>query len=940
MRVLKRDGTFQPVDFNKITQRIQYMIEGRDHDGISIGEPLTLDSTEIAQEVVAQLIDGISTTKVDEFTAELCAYRAGDSDDYAILASRIIISNHHKKTVKYAKFSAMTERLYHNYDADGHHSPVLAKDYYDAVMRNQVILDQICQDSQIQDYVLFDFFGFKTIEKSYLLKPSKSQSNPESQSQSQSQSQSNQEFVQERPQHMLLREAVQMYMNCPNEIEEIQRAYRLSSMGYISQASPTKFNSGTVNPQMSSCFLGGVHDSIDGMYENLRRNSHISKMGGGIGVSIGDIRGVDSTIRSTHGKSSGLIPYLRVKNAFANHVDQSGKRKGSIAVYFEPWHREIFELLDLRKSHGAEEMRARDLFLALWIPNIFMRRVQRALIQERVTQTHNQVWSLMCPDQCSGLTEAFGDDFDKLYQTYEQQGRFIKQVNILELWRAIMSSQMETGVPYMCAKDHANQQSNQKNLGTLKNSNLCAEIYQYSDYEEISVCNLNAINLSQMVGNGTHGKPYFDFQKLYETAKQANRNLNRVIDVTHTPVHEAQISNFRHRAVATGVMGLADVFIKLGFAFESEEATQLDSEIFETIYYACCDSSCELAEHRAKQLALVPKGELDQLIESSGYVDYTTEYLATLKRQQRRRLTPVEEDECARIQNLHDRHLLRAQSIINQYQLNPQILEYQYLNPTGKYLGAYSSFDDSPASQGLLQFDLSKMYATPEMLKLGIGQPSSRWDWDALKTRISQFGLRNSLMVALMPTATTAQILGVTECFEPITTTIFARGVLAGTFLVVNRSLQRELTRRGIWSKPLKDKILIEKDLDKIAEIPDDLKKLYKIGWNMSMKLQIERAAKRQAWVDQGQSLNYHIKSPSVEILSACFLHSWKLGLKTMMYYLRRRPVVDPQKFSVDLTAYKANQLITTKVGNDTKNKTTSDNQDLDPVCGSGGCSV
>jgi ribonucleoside-diphosphate reductase alpha subunit len=874
MRIKKRNGTFQPVDFGKISNRIKYLVEGIDPNGSRIGPKLSIDHNEIAKDVCGQIVDGISSRQLDEFAAELCAYRVGDHQDYDTLASRIIVSNHHKNTQNYRNFSDMVEALYHNTDRQGIHAPLVSKEFYDAVMENKDRLDAAVNNNHKRDYENLDYFGFKTLEKSYLLKIKTVTPT-----------------IQERYQHLLMRNAYSKYLD---DIDEALQYYEYLSCGYFTHATPDLFNSGTCRPQLSSCFLAGMDDSIDGMYEAIRRLSHISKWAGGIGIWLSDIRAYGSLIRGTNGESSGIVTLLKVMNEFARHVNQGGKRKGSVATYIPPYHSDVFDFLEMKRNQGHEEVRARDLFYALFIPDIFMRRVQRALTLKRVTGQSDIMWSLMCPDECRGLNNVYGDEFDELYTQYEEQGRYKRQVNILDLWQAILDSLKETSLPYILFKDHINRKSNQKNIGVIKSSNLCCEIVEYSDHEEYAVCNLASINLKRMVQADEDGMLFFDHDLLHKITKVVIRGLNRVIDLNYYPIPQTKRSNFRHRPVGTGVQGLADAFALLRLPFESQEAQQLNRDLFETIYYSALKSSCELARERTEKLQKLPMETLKELKTLSSDIEYYENYLEDLTLKNRKRFTEAEQRMKDRYTQDLERSKTRINEIIQQYDLNPQTNEYQYMNlDYPQYLGAYSTFVGSPAHQGELSFDM-----------WGV-EPSGRWDFDALKEDIKKYGLRNSLMIAPMPTASTAQILRNNECFEPFKSNLYSRGVLSGTFLVVNKYLQKDLSDLGLWDRNMKDKIMNAKgSIQNIAEIPDELKELYKTAWEMSKKTLINMAADRSAFIDQSLSLNHFIEDPNDSLLSTILMYAWEKGLKTGSYYMRRRTLVDPQKFSIDIAQY------------------------------------
>lgn len=871
MRVKKRDGKNQLVDFNKISNRIKYMVDGIDSNGEKIGDQLDIDPNEIAKEVCGLIIDGITTSELDEFAAEHCAYRVGQHYHYDVLASRIIVSNHHKNTIKNVNFSDMMEALYNNKDKDGKQAPLISTAFYNAVMSNQKKLDDVVNKNHNRDYANLDYFGFKTLEKGYLLKV-KNDSN----------------HIQERYQHLLMREAFAMY---EDDIDLAIEYYELLSKSLFTHASPTLFNSGTARPQLSSCYLVGVHDSIDGMYECTRRLAHISKWAGGIGVWLHKIRSSGSMIRGTNGESSGILPYLKVLNDEARHVNQGGKRKGSIAVYLEPWHGDIFDFLDMKKNQGAEELRARDLFFALYVCDLFMKRIEKALSLKRTTGSHDVKWSLMCPDSCPRLADCYGQEFEDLYVKYESEGRFIKQVDILKLWQAILDSQKENGGPYMLYKDSINHKSNQKNVGIIRSSNLCAEIVEYSDHNEYGVCNLNSLNLKKMIKLDDKGNPSFDYDLLHYCAKKVTRGLNRVIDRNYYPIPETKRSNFRHRPTGIGVQGLADVFILLRYPFESPEAQKLNREISETIYHGAIEASCELAKERYEKLSKLSDEELQELKHRSSFIDYHENYLENLDRLEKTDLTSAERLMKDDFIDKLETHKILINEIIEKYGLDKQVAEYQYMNLDRKeYLGAYSTFVGSPAYHGQLQYDLWEV------------QPSSRWNFTQLKQQINKYGLRNSLLIALMPTATTAQILGSNECTEPITSNIYARQVLSGTFIVVNKYLQRDLTALGLWNQTMKDKILTNKgSIQDIEEIPDNLKQLYKTAWEMSKKTLIDMMISRGPFVDQSQSHNSFISDPNDNILTSSHLYAWKQGAKTGMYYLRRETLVDPQRFTVDI---------------------------------------
>lgn len=751
MFVVKRDGRRESVKFDKITARIEKLCYGFQ----------LVDPIDVAKKVIEGLFDGVTTSELDNLAAETAASLTTKHPDYALLASRIAVSNLHKNTIK--SFSE-TMRLLHEYvdKKTGKDASLIADDVYEVIKENAELLDStIIYDRDFG----FDYFGFKTLEKSYLLKIDGK--------------------IAERPQHLFMRVSVGIHKN---DIESAIKTYHLMSERWFTHATPTLFNAGTPKPQMSSCFLLTMKDdSIEGIYDTLKQTAKISQSAGGIGLSIHNVRATGSYISGTNGTSNGIIPMLRVFNDTARYVDQGGgKRKGAFAVYLEPWHADIFEFLDLRKNHGKEEMRARDLFYALWVSDLFMQRVEA-----------NEDWSLFCPHEAPGLADCWGKEFEELYVKYEKEGRQRRTVKAQELWFAVLDAQVETGTPYLLYKDAANGKSNQQNLGTIKSSNLCTEIIEYTDANEVAVCNLASLALPRYINNGA-----FDHDKLYEVTYQATINLNRIIDGNYYPVKEAEYSNLRHRPIGLGVQGLADTFIQLRMPFESEEAKQLNKEIFETIYFAAMTASKDMA--------------------------------------------------------IKD--------------------------------GAYETFKGSPLSQGKFQFDL-----------WGVKPESGRWDWENLRLDVMNHGVRNSLLVAPMPTASTSQILGNNECFEPYTSNIYTRRVLSGEFIVVNKYLLRDLVNLGLWSTSMKDKIISANgSIQEIPEIPADIKALYKTVWEIKMRSIIDMAADRGAYICQSQSLNLFINSPNASKLTSMHFYAWKKGLKTGMYYLRTQAASQAVKFTVE----------------------------------------
>ncbi|MCT4581723.1 MAG: ribonucleoside-diphosphate reductase subunit alpha [Flavobacteriales bacterium] len=757
MYVLKRDGRKEVVKFDKITARIKKMCYGLN--------PLVVPE-KVAMRVIEGLYDGVSTSELDNLAAEVAATNTITHPDYALLASRIAVSNLHKNTHK--SFSATIDDLYNYIDPKtGENASLIAEDVYQIIQENKEILDStIIYDRDFR----YDFFGFKTLERSYLLKINGK--------------------VVERPQQMLMRVSVGIHKN---DIDAVIETYNYLSEGWFTHATPTLFNSGTPKPQMSSCFLLKTKDdSIEGIYDTLKQTAQISQSAGGIGISIHDIRATGSYIKGTNGTSNGIVPMLRVFNDTARYVDQGGgKRKGSFAVYLEPWHADVFDFLDLKKNTGKEEARARDLFYALWIPDLFMKRVEA-----------NEDWTLMCPHECPGLSDVHSEEFEALYTKYEQEGKGRKTIKAQDLWFKICESQIETGTPYMLYKDAANSKSNQKNLGTIKSSNLCTEIIEYTDKDEVAVCNLASIALPKFVKDGT-----FDFEKLFEVSYRAAKNLDKVIDENFYPVPEARNSNMRHRPIGLGVQGLADAFILMRFPFDSAEAKQLNKDIFETIYYAAVTASKDLAKEN----------------------------------------------------------------------------------------GPYQTFKGSPISEGIFQFDM-----------WGV-TPSNRWEWDILREEVKEHGVRNSLLLAPMPTASTAQILGNNECFEPYTSNVYTRRVLSGEFIIVNKHLLRDLVKLGLWNDSLKNKLMAANgSVQNIDEIPQNIKDLYKTTWEISQKVLIDMAADRGAYIDQSQSLNIFMENANFAKLTSMHFYGWKAGLKTGMYYLRTKAATDAIKFTLDKSAIEA----------------------------------
>lgn len=780
MRVSKRNGEYEDISFDKVLIRLK-----------NLSTDLKIDVSEITQKVCTRIYDGVKTCELDELAAYLCTSMSIENPEYSTLASRIIISNHHKNTSP--SFSETIQILYNNKDVHDNPSPLVSDELYDIVNKNKEKLNTYI-DYQ-RDY-LFDYFGFKTLERAYLMRIGKK--------------------VIERPQHMWMRVAIGIH---GADIKEVLNTYDLMSKKYFTHATPTLFNAGTNRPQLSSCFLCSVNDdSVAGIFDSLKEIALISKYAGGIGLHIHQIRAKGSHIRGTNGTSNGIIPMLRVFNNTARYIDQAGKRLGSIAVYLETWHSDIEAFLELKKNHGSEEDRCRDLFLALWVSDLFMERVKT-----------NQKWSLMCPDQCRGLSDVYGQKFVELYEKYEKEGKYIKQINAQDLWFKILEAQIEQGVPYILYKDAANKKSNQKNLGTIKSSNLCAEVLIYSSAEETGVCNLASICLPTYIENGV-----FNFEKLHEVTKVITKNLNKVIDRNFYPVEKARVSNLRHRPIGIGVQGLADVFIMLRHAFESKEAKQLNKDIFETIYHAATEASMELSKKRASTIRDIMSGELED-------------------------------------------------------DLNKYVNEFEKDIIDTKYSGAYSSFEGSPISQGLFQFDLWE------------AQPSIRYDWDKLRDDIKTYGIRNSLLISPMPTASTSQIMGFNESFEPFTNNIFQRKTLSGEFIVINKYLIADLIERGLWNKEMKDTIILhEGSIQNIPEIDDEMKSIYKTTWEIKQRAVIDMSADRGKYICQTQSLNIFMEEPDFQKLSSMHFYAHSKGLKTGSYYLRTRPRAKTQQFTID----------------------------------------
>jgi len=760
MHVLKRGGEQQEVKFDNITQRIRSLCDGLDNKYI--------DAVFVTKKVIEGFYNGIPTAEIDRLAAETCAYMSQKHPDFSTLAARIAVSNLHKSTSD--SFAATCHGLHEYHDQQGRPAALIADNVAEFITANGQALDDAVDYTRDFDY---EYFGFKTLEKSYLLRVNGN--------------------IFERPQHMLMRVACGIHCgDVPAAIE----TYDLMSRRLFTHATPTLFNAGTPTPQMSSCFLLTIKDdSIEGIFDTLKQCANISKSAGGIGVAISNVRAKGSYVRGTNGTSNGLVPMLRTFNETARYVDQGGgKRKGSFAMYLEPWHADVFDFLELKKNHGKEEQRARDLFYGLWVPDLFMRRVKE-----------NKDWTLFCPNEAydaetgKGLIDVWGEEFEAMYTKMEEAGKGKRTVSAQQLWFRVLESQMETGTPYMLYKDHCNGKSNQQNLGTIHCSNLCTEIIEYTSKDEVAVCNLASVALPSFV---RVDQKTYDFQKLYEVTKVVTKNLNKVIDKNYYPVPEARNSNMRNRPIGLGVQGLADAFMMLRMPFESDEATRLNEDIFETIYFAACEASCELAERD----------------------------------------------------------------------------------------GHYETYPGSPVSKGQLQFDMWKV--TPK---------SNRWDWTELKEKIAKHGLRNSLLVAPMPTASTAQILGNNESFEPYTQNLYVRRVLSGEFVMVNRHLLKDLIERNLWTEDVRMQLIAHNGSVQHLDLPADIKELYKTVWDIKQRVVLDMAADRGAYIDQSQSLNIHMIDVTTAKLSSMHFYGWSLGLKTGMYYLRTKAAVDAIKFTVDV---------------------------------------
>ena len=800
MFVVKRNNAKEVVSFNKILNRVK-----------KIGQNANiqkLNYTSLAMKVIDQLYDNITTCQIDELMAEQCASMSSIRPEYSVLAGQLIISNH-QKNVK-SSFSTNMNKLYNFKDKSGKHCPLVTKEFIDVVNNNKDVWDKLID---YQRDFLIDYFGFKTLERAYLMRVNG--------------------VIVERIQHMWLRVSIGIH---GSNIEHIKESYHYMSQKYFTHGTPTLFNAGTPHPQLSSCYLIAMEDdSISGIYNTLKDCALISKWSGGIGLHIHNIRASGSQIRGTNGKSNGIVPMLRVFNNTAKYVDQGGgRRNGSFAIYLEPWHADIEMFLQMRKNHGDEELKARDLFYALWIPDLFMERIKA-----------NGSWTLMCPDECPGLSDVYGDDFVKLYEKYEREGKGRETVDARQLWFHILDSQMETGTPYLLYKDSVNRKSNQKNVGIIKSSNLCSEITEYSDENETAVCNLASIGLPSFVETDASGNTHFDYEKLHHVSKVVTNNLNKIIDVNFYPTDKTKRSNKRHRPIGIGVQGLADVFFKMNVPFHSEEAKVLNFKIFETIYHGALERSNEIAKER---------------------YDFVAE-------------------------NYYNNKIIERKAYYEIFQEEEQQLMWDLMSKKSDYVGAYSTFEGSPASKGLLQFDLWENFDHSRL----------SYDWDSLKNSIKKYGIRNSLLMAPMPTASTSQILGNNECIEPITSNIYNRRTMAGEFIVANKYMMNDLIDLGLWTETLKNNIIANHgSIQHIDTIPQEIRDKYKTVWEIPMKHVIDMAADRGVFVCQSQSLNLWLEDPNYNTLTSMHFYSWSKGLKTGIYYLRRRGAHKAQQFTIE----------------------------------------
>tara|TARA_B100000902_G_scaffold121749_1_gene121851 strand:- start:2729 stop:5293 length:2565 start_codon:yes stop_codon:yes gene_type:complete len=825
MRVIKRNGKKETISFDKILKRIKTLGKSLDLKNVIYGQ--------LAMKVIDQLKDNISTTDIDELTAEQCASMGSLYPDYNKLASSIIISNLHKNTED--NFYVTIKKLYDFVDINNNNYKLIHPDIMNIVEKYK---DEINSMIDYKRDFLFDYFGFKTLERAYLMKING--------------------IIVERPQDMLMRVSICIH---GKDLEKVKETYDYMSNKYFIHATPTLFNAGTPRPQLSSCYLLSMeNDSIDGIFNTVKECAQISKWSGGIGLHIHNVRSSGSHIRGTNGTSNGIIPMLGVFNKTARYVDQGGKRNGSFSIYLEPHHPDIEEFLELKKNHGDEESKARDLFYAVWISDLFMERV-----------IGNKIWSLFCPDKCPGLSDVYGEKYRELYIKYESENKYNKQINARDLWLKILDSQMETGTPYILYKDACNIKSNQQNLGTIKSSNLCCEIVEYSDANETAVCNLASLGLPMFVNDDKT----FNYDELYKATQILVNNLNNIIDINFYPNDKTKISNYKHRPIGIGVQGLADTFFKMDLVFSSDEAKNVNKLIFETIYYAACEKSCELSYKRNSIMKILKqqyvlsnwhfKSDKNDLSEEDKKYDLCTDYI-------------VDDNE-------FDHHI-ELSSMLNLYK--PLRCEIDNLND--EYMGAYSSFKGSPISEGKFQFDLWNAKPTSE-----------RYDWSKLKENIMKYGMRNSLLTAPMPTASTSQILGNNECFEPITSNIYSRKTLAGEFTIVNKYLVNELIQLKLWNEDIKNNIILNKgSVQHIQGLSDHIKDKYKIVWEIPMKNLIDMASDRGIYICQSQSMNLWMEDPDPKSLTNMHFFTWRSGLKTGIYYLRRKPKHQAQQFTIE----------------------------------------
>ncbi len=825
MRVIKRNGKKETISFDKILKRIKTLGKSLDLKNVIYGQ--------LAMKVIDQLKDNISTTDIDELTAEQCASMGSLYPDYNKLASSIIISNLHKNTED--NFYVTIKKLYDFVDINNNNYKLIHQDIMNIVEKYK---DEINSMIDYKRDFLFDYFGFKTLERAYLMKING--------------------IIVERPQDMLMRVSICIH---GKDLEKVKETYDYMSNKYFIHATPTLFNAGTPRPQLSSCYLLSMeNDSIDGIFNTVKECAQISKWSGGIGLHIHNVRSSGSHIRGTNGTSNGIIPMLGVFNKTARYVDQGGKRNGSFSIYLEPHHPDIEEFLELKKNHGDEESKARDLFYAVWISDLFMERV-----------IGNKIWSLFCPDKCPGLSDVYGEKYRELYIKYESENKYNKQINARDLWLKILDSQMETGTPYILYKDACNIKSNQQNLGTIKSSNLCCEIIEYSDANETAVCNLASLGLPMFVNDDKT----FNYDELYKATQILVNNLNNIIDINFYPNDKTKISNYKHRPIGIGVQGLADTFFKMDLVFSSDEAKNVNKLIFETIYYAACEKSCELSYKRNSIMKILKqqyvlsnwhfKSDKNDLSEEDKKYDLCTDYI-------------VDDNE-------FDHHI-ELSSMLNLYK--PLRCEIDNLND--EYMGAYSSFKGSPISEGKFQFDLWNAKPTSE-----------RYDWSKLKENIMKYGMRNSLLTAPMPTASTSQILGNNECFEPITSNIYSRKTLAGEFTIVNKYLVNELIQLKLWNEDIKNNIILNKgSVQHIQGLSDHIKDKYKIVWEIPMKNLIDMASDRGIYICQSQSMNLWMEDPDPKSLTNMHFFTWRSGLKTGIYYLRRKPKHQAQQFTIE----------------------------------------